>query len=382
MSTRPLTSEYASAVTRGGKRRSRLIPAIWTLLAAVGVALGVSANRSAPPPAPRLALASSSSQSSAARTTLASPLDPSWIALVNGDLYIADGGRQEILKRSPDGNFSVVAGTGVPGFSGEGGPAADAKIDRPSYLVALGNGSLFFQQAGPHQGSVIREIPASGLIRTVVGLHPSCAGVAASATSMAAESAPISGIALSVGADGSLLLAGAQPCPQAGHLGPFLQLTATGQLADIQLDSSPLINSALVSCGPNVPAHVVEGGEGKREQTVLASPTPYLVDQRSPHAPTLVSRDDAHLFDVRHTVDHVDNDEADHARAGAHGDPCPAGGRVRLEHGGRRGLVIGNGVETDLPEALTRSDLYLAHERGISPDTCSDPHPHRARFAR
>ena len=251
MSTRPLTSEYASAVTRGGKRRSRLIPAIWTLLAAVGVALGVSANRSAPPPAPRLALASSSSQSSAARTTLASPLDPSWIALVNGDLYIADGGRQEILKRSPDGTFSVAAGTGVPGFSGDGGPATDAQIDDPSYLVALGNGSLYFQQAGPHQGSVIREITPSGVIRTVVGLHPSCAGVAASATSMAAEAAPISGIALSVGSDGSLLLAGAQPCPRAGRLGPFLQLTPTGQLADTQLDSSPLINSALVSCGPN-----------------------------------------------------------------------------------------------------------------------------------
>jgi len=240
-----------SAITHSGKRRSRLLPATCMLLVVVGVALGASGNRSDPPPASRLALASSSRPSSAARITLASPLDPSWIALVNGDLYIADGGRQEILKRSPDGTFSVAAGTGVPGFSGDGGPATDAKIDRPSYLVALGSGSLAFQQAGPHQGSVIREIAPSGLIRTVVGLHPSCAGVAPNATSMAGESAPISGIALSVGADGSLLLEGAQPCPQARRLGPFLQLTATGQLADTQLDSSPLINSALVNCGPS-----------------------------------------------------------------------------------------------------------------------------------
>ena len=251
MSTRPGTSEYGSATTHGDKRRAQLFPAICALLVVVSVALGVSMNHSAPPPASRLALASSSSPSSAARTPVASPLDPSWIALVNGDLYIADGGRQEILKRSPDGTFSVVAGTGVPGFSGDGGPATDAKIDDPSYLVASGSGSLYFQQAGPGQGSLIREITPTGVIRTVVGLHPSCAGVAASATSMAAESAPISGVALSVGADGSLLLAGAQPCPQAGRLGPFLQLTPTGQLADTQLDSSPLINSALVSCGPN-----------------------------------------------------------------------------------------------------------------------------------
>ncbi|HUC13796.1 MAG TPA: hypothetical protein VMS00_05025 [Acidimicrobiales bacterium] len=237
-----------SATTRRGKRRSRLLPPTCMLLVLIA---GASGNRSAPPPASRLALASSSSPSSAARTTVASPVGPTWIALVNGDLYIADGGRQEILRRSPNGTFSAAAGTGVPGFSGDGGPATDANIDRPSYLVALGNGSLFFQQAGPHRGSVIREIAPSGVIRTVVGLHPSCAGVAANATSIAAESAPISGIALSVGASGSLLLEGAQPCPQARRLGPFLQLTPTGQLADIQLDFSPLINSALVSCGPS-----------------------------------------------------------------------------------------------------------------------------------
>jgi hypothetical protein len=88
------------------------------------------------------------------------------------------------------------------------------------------------------------------VIRTVAGLHPSCSGVVANATSMAAESAPLNGIALSVDVGGSLLLEGAQPCPQAVRLGPFLQLTATGQLADTKLDSSPLIHSALVNCGP------------------------------------------------------------------------------------------------------------------------------------
>jgi hypothetical protein len=217
----------------------------------VGFALGASANVGVPPPASRLAVAAASSPSSAARTTGVTPLDPTWVALVRGDLYIADGGRQEILKRSPDGTYSVAAGTGVPGFSGDGGTATGAKIDGPSYLVAVSSGSLFFQQAGPHQGSVIREITPGGVIRTVAGLHPSCAGVAAGATSISAESAPISGIALSVGADGSLLLEGAQPCPQAPRLGPFLRLTATGRLADTQLDSSPLINSALVSCGPS-----------------------------------------------------------------------------------------------------------------------------------
>ncbi len=80
-----------------------------------------------------------------------------------------------------------------------------------------------------------------------------------------------------------------------------------------------------------------------------------------------MGRDNAHLLDVRRVIDHLDNDEADRAGAGAHGDPCPAGGRAGLEQRGRSGLVIGNGVEADLPEALGRSGLHLAQDRGISP---------------
>lgn len=208
-----------------------------------------SAPHSAPTPAPRLELAPSSSPSLAARATFASPLYPSSIALVKNDLYIADSGRQELFERSPDGTFSVIAGTGVPGFSGDGGLATHAKLDHPSGLVALSNGYLLFEQSGPGRRSLIREITPNGLIRTVAGLHPSCARVAANAKSMPANSASLNGVPLSVDADGSLLLAGEQPCPPAGRLGPFLQLTKTGQLADTQLDSSPLINSALVSCG-------------------------------------------------------------------------------------------------------------------------------------
>ena len=41
----------------------------------------------------------------------------------NGDIYIADPARNEILERHSDGAFTVVAGTGIAGLSGDGGSA-------------------------------------------------------------------------------------------------------------------------------------------------------------------------------------------------------------------------------------------------------------------
>jgi hypothetical protein len=188
------------------------------------------------------------------KTTRIRPVTPTSLAIgSNGDLYIADPGRQEILRRSPKGVFSVVAGTGAAGFSGDGGSATHARIDNPWDLVALRSGALVFEQARPGQGSLIREITPSGVIRTLAGLHPSCARAMPSATSIAANSAPLNGTPLSVSADGlPLLFFPAQPCPQASHLGPFLQLTPSGELTNTELDTSRLTHSTLlVSCGSN-----------------------------------------------------------------------------------------------------------------------------------
>lgn len=235
--------EAPSIGTCGGARR-RFTSGLCALLVAgaagVGVIIAGSLSAPASPLAPR-------THAEVPKAVMALfPVEPTSIAVVNGHLYIADPGRQEILMRSANGTFAVVAGTGIPGLSGDGGPATRARIEDPSNLVALKNGSLFFDQE-----SVIREITPSGMISTVAGLHPSCAGVAADATSIAAESAALNGNALSVDTGGSLLIAGAPPCPLAHRLGPFLQLMPTGELADTELDSSPLVHSALVNCGPS-----------------------------------------------------------------------------------------------------------------------------------
>jgi uncharacterized protein (TIGR03437 family) len=89
-----------------------------------------------------------------------------------GNLYIADATR--IRRVAPSGIVSTVAGNGIRGFSGDGGPAAGASIGWPTAMVVDGSGTLYF--SGWNQGEAfdcpdcaarIRRVTANGIITTV-----------------------------------------------------------------------------------------------------------------------------------------------------------------------------------------------------------------------
>lgn len=65
-----------------------------------------------------------------------------------GNLYIADANGARIRKVSPDGVITTVAGKGESGFSGDGGPAADAALAFPTGLAVDGAGRLFVADSG------------------------------------------------------------------------------------------------------------------------------------------------------------------------------------------------------------------------------------------
>src|SRR5262249_55111275 len=67
---------------------------------------------------------------------------------------------------TPNGVITTVAGNGVRGYAGDGGPAVSAKLDRPSDLVADAAGNVYILDKG--NGSV-RKIGADGVITTVAG---------------------------------------------------------------------------------------------------------------------------------------------------------------------------------------------------------------------
>ena len=49
----------------------------------------------------------------------------------SGNIYIADNGNERIRKVDGDGNISTVAGTGTPGYNGDGCRATMAQISNP-----------------------------------------------------------------------------------------------------------------------------------------------------------------------------------------------------------------------------------------------------------
>ena len=84
----------------------------------------------------------------------------------SGNLYIADTNNHRIRKVNAAGNIFTVAGTGQFGYSGDGGPAAEARLTQPRGLAVDGSGNLYIADAGNHR---IRKVDASGVITTAAG---------------------------------------------------------------------------------------------------------------------------------------------------------------------------------------------------------------------
>ena len=84
-----------------------------------------------------------------------------------GNLYIADGGNSVIRKVSTGGTITTIAGTGVTGYSGDGGPAVNAKLCAPTGVALDSAGNLYIAD---WCNSRIRKIDAAtGIITTVAG---------------------------------------------------------------------------------------------------------------------------------------------------------------------------------------------------------------------
>ena len=103
------------------------------------------------------------------RPTLAALTSPDGVAIdSHGDVYIADGAAHRIRKIDIQGNIiTTLAGTGNPGFSGDGGPASAAALNSPFGLAFDDDDNLYIADSGNHR---IRKIDiATGIITTVAG---------------------------------------------------------------------------------------------------------------------------------------------------------------------------------------------------------------------
>jgi len=82
------------------------------------------------------------------------------------NLYIADEANNVIRKVDKYGIISTIAGNGFYGYSGDGGAAVSAELYSPSGIRLDRNGNIYIADA---QNCVIRKINPSGIISTVAG---------------------------------------------------------------------------------------------------------------------------------------------------------------------------------------------------------------------
>jgi hypothetical protein len=93
--------------------------------------------------------------------------DPAGVAVMaDGGYLIADAKNARVRRVFPDGTIRTVAGTGTLGFSGDGGPATAADLQAPIGVAALPDGGFLIAEPG---ASRIQRVSATGIISTVAG---------------------------------------------------------------------------------------------------------------------------------------------------------------------------------------------------------------------
>ncbi len=169
----------------------------------------------------------------------------------DGSLYIADTDNHRVLHIETDGRVTTFAGTGTAGYSGDGGPAHQSLLNRPTRITFGADNSLV-----DHGNHRIRRVGTDGIITTVAGNGTAgYSGDGGSAT-QAQLNNPTH---VAVHADGSLYIAGWWYNHRIRRVGTdgIITTVAGNGTAGYSGDSGPATEAQL-----NVPTDVTLGADG------------------------------------------------------------------------------------------------------------------------
>jgi len=84
----------------------------------------------------------------------------------SGNVYISDIALHRVVRVDSSGLVAVIAGTGMAGFGGDGGPATSAQLNAPGGLAIDTLGTLYIADTGNHR---VRMVGPDSVIATIAG---------------------------------------------------------------------------------------------------------------------------------------------------------------------------------------------------------------------
>jgi uncharacterized protein (TIGR03437 family) len=157
----------------------------------------------------------------------------------SGNVYVADAAVHQVRKIAADGSIQTVAGTGVAGFGGDGGPASAALLNQPYGLALDSAGNLYIADLG---NARVRKVAVDGAIQTVAGggaLPATSTGQGGAATSVQL----IQPRNVALGGDGSLYISdfGANQVYQVATNGTLSLIAGSGTAGYSGVGTSALL---------------------------------------------------------------------------------------------------------------------------------------------
>jgi RHS repeat-associated protein len=122
---------------------------------------------------------------------------------LDGSVYIADMYNQVIRRVWPNGTITTLAGNGIEGYSGDGGPATQAQFNYPNGLALAPDGSLYVSDG---DNGYIRRINSQGVVTTVAGTGTEALN-SFNGDGLPGTAAAVGPLGVALGPDGSLYIA-------------------------------------------------------------------------------------------------------------------------------------------------------------------------------